>query len=142
MGPGSAAHREERAALHPGHGILRDTQDKGRMLRTSALSLSVFSRGFWVSPPLPAQTFLFDALFDCLAGTWRKRRGWELDISKTAASGNPIVNLTLTRQSRALWPLRHGRCTTAPAQPFKGMRVHETGTDVSRHRGKRGRASV
>src|SRR6185312_11466578 len=63
------------------------------------------------------------------------------DTSNKTASGNPIVNLTLTRQSRRLWQPRHGRCTTPPAQPFKGMRVRETGTDVSRHRGKRGRAS-
>src|ERR1700761_787597 len=89
------------------------------------------------SPPLPARRpNLFDATCATISpGPWRNPREIECaDHSSPALIRNRIVNLTLTTQNcpwrrqnaPAAWTLQRQSCKT-----IRGIRVHESGTDVS-----------
>ena len=89
-------------------------------------------------------TKLFDAacVTSQLAGPWRKPANVsEWTLATTAPIPKAIVNLTLTAQRRrrggenatAAWTLQSLSCTTN-----RGMRVGDSGTDLSRLSGRKG----
>jgi hypothetical protein len=88
-------------------------------------------------PPFSRSTNLFDAgLF--LAGPGEASEQWNgCNTSRPPGLAKGTVNLTLTAQRQCRSRLRHGRCNVPLAQQNRGMRVRESGTQMS-HRTRHG----
>ena len=148
MGPGSAEQRKS-AAPRLGHGsAVRESKKKGGPEKPSLVRADLCAQvpGYIPTPPR-ATTKLFDlTLCNAAPAPGENRRGIQCaDTSRPAPIANRIVNLRLTTQSRgprpqkasAAWTLQSLSCTTA-----RGMRVRESGTELSRRAIRGGKAKV
>jgi hypothetical protein len=143
LGPGSAEQREERCTASG------TRKEKGRALRKPSLvraDLAAQVPGYIPTPPR-AMTKLFDTALCNKARRPLEKTG-ELqcaDPSRLAPIAKRIVNLTLTAQRRGLggknaaaaWTLQSQSCKT-----IRGMRVRESGTDLSRRASRRGKVEA
>ena len=147
--PETSAKSARSRGIEPGR--IEPGIEKGRALRKPFLvgaDLSAEETPGDIPTPARATTKLFERnpVYQPRRSLEGNRRELECaDTSRPAPVGNRIVNLTLTAQRRPLQPANAAAAWTLQSTSCKtieGMRVGESGTDLSRPAGRRGKVEA